>query len=295
MRILLTGATGFIGSALIPLLLRAGHQITALTRSPNTAQTRFPAVKFISSLKDYTNLDEFDAVINLAGEPIFDHRWTAKQKARLIHSRVDLTQKLTALINNGQRPPHTFISGSATGYYADQGSQSITEHSPAGVSFAAELCRQWEQATQQANCRVCILRTAMVFDPSGGALKRILPLYRRGLGGKLGSGKQYWAWISLTDMLNAILFLLTSPQCSGAFNLCAPNPITNADFNRLLGTALNRAHFMHAPAFLLHILLGERARLLTDSQKILPLRLQQAGFCFRHSTFSDLLPLLLKS
>ncbi len=294
MNIFITGATGFVGSALTAKL--AGqHQITALTRSPEKAKKILPAsVKTFSTLACYANFDEFDAVINLAGEPIFDRRWTAQQKERLTNSRVNLTENLTALINNSVTPPHTFISGSACGYYGDCGEQRIDENTPPSDAFPAELCQQWEGAALNADTRVCVLRTGIVMDKSGGALARMLPLYRCGLGGKLGNGKQFWAWIALPDMINAIEFLLLHPTCQGAFNLVSPHPIRNAEFNRMLSSAVKRPHFAAVPAFVLKLVLGERSQLLLDSQNVQPIKLIAEGFEFQLPTLQQAISELLK-
>lgn len=298
MNILLTGGKGLIGSALIPLLLAKQHQLCVLTRQ--IQPLHFPkGVKQINSLAEFQQLNDFDAVINLAGEPIFDHHWTAKQKAELFASRVNLTQNLTALIHRSDNPPHTFISGSASGYYGDHQDHWINENTPAGTAFPAQLCQQWEAAAQQtsahqASTRVCLLRTGMVLSPNGGAFQKMLALYRLGLGGKLGSGKQYWAWISLQDMIAGILFLLENPQCKGAFNFSAPQPLTNQDFNQQLGKYLNRPHFANVPAFLLGFFLGERSQLLLDSQRMLPEKLLNAGFQFSTPSFQDFLKTTLE-
>lgn len=292
MYILLTGGTGLIGSALLPQLLAKQHKICLLTR--HIKMDRFPYymgknVHQIKSLSELQDLNRFDAVINLAGEPIFDRRWTDKQKTKLFASRVNLTQNLTALINQSDNPPHTFISGSATGFYGDHQDHWIDETTSAGAEFPAQLCQHWEAAAMQANTRVCLLRTAMVLSPKGGALSKMLPLYRLGLGGKLGSGKQYWAWISLQDMIAGIVFLLENPQCKGAFNLAAPHPITNQNFNQQLGDFLKRPHFANVPAFLLRWVLGDRSQLLLDSQRIKPKRLIEAGFEFQVESFEEFL------
>ncbi|WP_032091983.1 TIGR01777 family oxidoreductase [Necropsobacter rosorum] len=295
MKILLTGATGLVGRALIPRLIR-DHQIIALTRNPTQAQAKLPAgVGLIDTLDQFRDLNAFDAVINLAGEPIFRRRWTAQQKNRLLYSRVNLTEKLTALINRSSHPPHSFISGSAAGYYGDQGEAAISEDSMPGTTFPARLCQQWEAAALGAETRVCLLRTGIVLAPNGGALAQILPLYRLGLGGKLGSGRQYWGWIALPDMVNAIVFLLHNPSCRGAFNLSAPNPARNGDFNQALGSLLNRPHFVNVPALMLKLVFGERAQLLLDSQKIQPAKLLQAGFCFQYPAIKPALAQCLSS
>ena len=184
MKILITGATGFIGTALITQLLAQNHQITALVRNIEKAQQQLPhAVGLINTLDYFQHFNQFDAVINLAGEPIFSRRWTTTQKERLESSRISLTEKLAHLINRSDDPPQYFISGSATGYYGDCGEQLIDENTPPANDFTARLCQDWEAAALKANTRVCLVRTGMVLGTQGGALAKMLPLYRCGLGG----------------------------------------------------------------------------------------------------------------
>jgi len=290
MKILITGATGFIGSALIPSLLAKNHQITALVRHPAKAKQQLPyPIEFINTLDYFQHFNQFDAVINLAGEPIFSRRWTATQKERLESSRISLTEKLAHLINRSDDPPHCFISGSATGYYGDYSEQRIDENTPPANHFAARLCQQWEAAALKAKTRVCLVRTGMVLGTQGGALAKMLPLYRCGLGGKLGSGKQFWGWIALEDMVRGILFLLENADCRGAFNFVAPHAIRNAEFNVLLGKMLRRTYIATAPAFMLKMLLGERANLLLDSQNLVPQHLLAQGFQFEHPDLAQFL------
>ncbi|TNG94792.1 TIGR01777 family protein [Pasteurellaceae bacterium USgator11] len=291
MKIFITGGTGLIGQVLTRSLLSQGHQLTLLSRNPAQARTKFPDLdlEFVPTLNSYSSFDQYDAVINLAGEPIFDKAWHDEQKKQLIDSRIKITERLVELINAGKTPPHSFISGSAVGYYGDNGESAVSEDNPKGDQFPAQLCYQWEQAALQANSRTCLLRTANVLSTHGGALARMLPLYQCGLGGKLGSGKQYWAWIHRQDMVAAIEFLLNHPTCQGAFNLCSPNPVRNNEFNRTLANTLRRPHFAFVPAFMLKLVFGERAQLLLDSQNILPCRLIKAGFEFRFDRLADAL------
>lgn len=283
MNIFITGATGLIGQQLVSQLLLKQHQITILSRSKAKAEQLFPHnVSICTSLNNYQHFNQFDAVINLAGEPIFNHYWTAKQKQKLTDSRIKLTKQLASLINCSDKPPHTFISGSAMGYYGDYGEQLINENSTSGKNFPAQLCQQWEQAAITANSRVCLLRTGIVLAKQGGAMQAMLPLYRLALGGKLGSGKQYWAWIGLQDMVRGIIFLLNNQNCQGAFNFVAPNPIKNSEFNRTLAQLLKRPAIMGVPSWLLKLLLGERAQLLLDSQKAQPDKLLAQGFNFHY-------------
>lgn len=283
MQILITGGMGFIGSALCQMLIKQGHTLTVLSRQ---AKADTQAVKFIQNLANRTDLNEFDAVINLAGEPIFDKRWTAAQKTALRQSRLAITQQLSELFRQSDNPPHTFLSSSATGYYGNlpDVAKNYDEQTACASDFAATLCHDWEQTAQQAQSpqtRVCLLRTGIVLGKDGGALKRMLLLYRWGLGGKLGSGKQHWAWISLRDQLRAIGFLLANRHAQGAFNLVSPNPVSNAEFNRLLGKALTRPAFATVPKFTLKTLLGERSQLLLDNQPLVPQALLDLGFRFQ--------------
>lgn len=289
MHILLTGGTGFIGSTLSQALLEQDHKLTILSRQ---AQPNTQAVKFVQNLANFDNLNDFDAVINLAGEPIFDKRWTEKQKAELVRSRINITQQLLELFQKSDTPPHTFLSGSATGYYGNlpDFAKNCGEQTACGTHFSARLCQEWEKTAEQAQSvqtRVCLLRTGIVLDKSGGALKRILPLYRLGLGGKLGSGKQHWAWISLYDQVQAILFLLHNPAATGAFNLVAPQPVSNSEFNRQLAKSLHRPAFFSVPEFALKLTLGERSQLLLDNQPLVPQRLLELGFQFSHRRLED--------
>lgn len=289
MNIFITGATGLIGSSLLPHLVEK-HQVTALVRNLETARKKLPNITTLTtSISQYHNLNDFDAIINLAGEPIFDHRWTVAQKQKLVNSRVNLTKHLAHLINQSSNPPEVFISGSATGYYGDNGNMQITENTPAARTFAAMLCKQWENSALQAETRVCLIRTGIVLSSKGGALAKMLPLYRLGLGGKLGNGQQYWGWISIDDVVQGILFLLENKHCEGAFNFTAPNPLLQSEINQILGKQLNRPYFTCVPAFILKLVLGERSQLLLDSQNIIPKQLVNAGFEFQYPHFKQAL------
>ncbi|MBE2894060.1 TIGR01777 family oxidoreductase [Spirabiliibacterium falconis] len=295
MRIFITGATGLIGTALCQTLLAQGHRITALTRNEHHAKTHFKGLilNYCSDLTALHHFNEFDAIINLAGEPIFDKRWTVRQKRELVASRVQLTQTLVEKINASDNPPEVLISGSAIGFYGNVTQREVDEHADAGTGFAAELCQRWENAALNATCRVCLLRTSMVLATTGGALAKMLPLYKLGLGGRIGSGTQHWAWIHLEDMVNIILFLLNHSQCQGPFNCCSPHAVTNAAFNRTLAHTLRRPHFAFVPAFVLKFVLGERAQLLLDNQSIIPKQLCQAGFQFQYPKLTPALDALL--
>lgn len=253
MNILLTGGTGLIGKALVERLCLRNEQVTILTRSssPHTL-SKHKNIKFITALSQLNSQEQFDAIINLAGEPIFHKVWSKNQKSILRESRLSLTTQLVEFINQYQQHP-IFISGSATGIYGDQDEQKITETSKTAKTFTAQLCQDWENIAQQANGRVCLIRTGMVFSTKGGALAKILPFYKWGLGGKLGKGEQYFPWIALEDMVNGILFLLDHSECRGAFNFAAPKSIKQHKFNRTLAQLLKRPAFATIPKWLLHL------------------------------------------
>lgn len=289
MRILITGATGLIGRHLCQTL-NENHQLIALVRDPQKArQILTSKIQLISDLSSLPDFNQFDAVINLAGEPIFARRWTKQQKHNLQQSRIDITTELVQRINQSSQPPIVFISASATGYYGNCGEQLLTEQVVPAENFSANLCKIWEQTALQAQTRTCLLRTGMVLNKKQGAFAKMLKLYRLGLGGKLGNGKQYWSWIALEDMISAIVFLLEQEKCQGAFNLTSLTPLTNAEFNRQLGKWLKRPYFASIPSFILHLILGERACLLLDSQRVIPEKLCQLGFTFSYKSLQDFL------
>lgn len=291
MHILITGATGLIGRPLTKKLLSLSHSVTLLSRSPSKAQALFgDDVTVLSSLDHLPSLDDVDAVINLAGEPIADKRWTDEHKRRLCNSRWQLTAQLSKLIQQSQTPPATFISGSAVGYYGDQGQSVVTEDETPHSEFTHMLCQRWEQealAAQSEKTRVCLLRTGIVLSTEGGALAKMMPIFKAGLGGPIGSGLQYMPWIHIDDMVNGILFLLNTPVLQGPFNMVAPYPVHNELFTDLLSSALDRPHFFRTPAFAIRLLMGEAAVLVLGGQRALPKRLEQAGFEFIYSELED--------
>ncbi|GHA20835.1 TIGR01777 family oxidoreductase [Oceanisphaera arctica] len=292
MNILLTGGTGFIGQRLMGHL-RSHHQITVLSRTPNKVYQRLGHdIKALSSLDQLDNLDQFDAVINLAGEPIADKRWTQAQKERICQSRWNITQQLVDKLKAGVNPPRVLISGSAVGFYGRQGDALVDEDSNPNAEFSHHVCAQWErlaQAAESEHTRVCRIRLAVVLGAEGGALKKMLPGYRLGLGGPIGTGKQYMSWIHIEDVVNLILFLLEHEECSGPFNAAAPEPVTNEQFSRTLARVLGKPHFARVPAWAMKLLLGEMASLLLTGQRVMPVRLQQAGFHFRYPTLDKAL------
>ncbi len=300
MKILVTGGTGFIGRELLKLLMT--HNITVLTRNAATAKNRLNHIhgenlNFINTLDDYHDLNSFDAVVNLAGEPIADKRWTRKQKSRICHSRWDITERLVSLIHASTEPPSVFISGSAVGYYGDQQSHPFDESLHVHhESFSHLVCDKWEQIAHRAQSdrtRVCILRTGVVLSPEGGALKKMLLPYKLGLGGPIGSGEQYMPWIHMKDMVQAIFFLLTTEHAQGPFNMSAPHPATNAEFSSSLAAALKRPHVLFTPKWTIRALMGESSELLFDSMRAKPKKLTELGFQFQFSHIKPALNHLL--
>ncbi|MGF1739076.1 TIGR01777 family oxidoreductase [Photobacterium satsumensis] len=289
MKILVTGGTGFIGSALINALKE--HDITVLSRNPAKASQNLGSrINAVASLDQFDNLDDFNAVINLAGEPIINKRWSPQQKKKICHSRWGLTEHLVEKIQAGSQPPHTFISGSAVGIYGDQLDTVIDEsfaisNQVKHDDFAHHVCQRWEEIANEASSeqtRVCLLRTGIVLGKHGGALAKMLPPYQLGLGGPIGNGSQYTPWIHLQDMVDAIVFLLQTPSASGAFNLTAPEPVTNKVFSQSLAKALRRPHFLFTPAFVLKVVLGEASSLLLEGQRAVPQKLEALGFDFSY-------------
>lgn len=284
MEIVVTGGTGLIGRHLIPRLLESGHQVTVVTRNPEKARQILDSrVILWKGLEDKKNLNHVDAVINLAGEPIADKRWTEQQKERLCLSRWSITQKLADLINASDTPPAVLISGSAAGYYGDLGEVVVTEEEPPHNEFTHKLCARWEQiasSAQSEKTRVCLLRTGVVLAPKGGILAKMVPSFRIGMGGPIGTGRQYLAWIHIDDMVNGILWLLNH-DLQGPFNMVSPYPVRNEQFAHALGHALNRPAIVRIPATAIRLLMGESSVLVLGGQRALPKRLEASGFAFR--------------
>lgn len=286
MRVLITGGTGLIGRALCRALLADGHRLTVLSRTPDAVHAKCgPQVQACDRLQECWRTQQFDAVINLAGEPIFDKRWSAAQKRRIWESRVDLTHDLVQCIEHAAHKPAVLLSGSAIGYYGGRGDEALGEDSGSGDDFGAQLCVAWEQEAAKAaqfGVRVCLLRTGAVLSRDGGMLQRMLPAFRLGLGARLGDGRQWLSWVHIDDYVAMVRLLLANPQASGACNMVAPQPVTNAVFTATLARVLQRPAWFAAPAWLLRRMLGERVGLLLDAQKVLPQKLQKLGYRFAH-------------
>lgn len=285
MKILITGGTGFIGQTLCPTLLAAGHSLTVLSRTPDKVVNIFGnQITPINSLQALPNSDDFDAIINLAGAPIFGGRWTDKRKKILLHSRIDTTRALIEFIGRVERKPKVFLSGSAIGYYGDQGDEIVDETSSSQDGFGHRLCAEWEEQAEKAkayNVRVCILRTGLVVGKNGGFLQPMLLPFRLGLGGRLGSGDQWMSWIHIEDHVAICLALLEDANLDGKFNLTAPHPVTNKVFVKTLADQLNRPALLPVPEQILKLILGEMSELLIGGQRVVPKRMLDHGFQFK--------------
>lgn len=302
MRVVIAGGSGFIGSALTRALMDRGDEVIILSRSQrkNASQNeRLHHEQWDGQRADQLALaiQDADAVINLVGENIAAGRWTPARKQAIVESRVRAGTALTQAVSLLQKRPSVVIQGSATGWYGAwpdmQQAPLCTESLPSGHGFLAATVMRWEASTAEINApdvRRCVIRTAPVLDGHGGMLARILPLFRLGLGGPLGSGQQPFPWIHLHDEISAILFLLDHPECAGAFNLSAPEQVDNHTFTALLGQALHRPVILPAPAFALRLAFGEMANeLLLAGQRAVPERLLAAGFRFQHASLASAL------
>ena len=285
MDVIVTGSSGLIGTALVATLHGDGHRVRRLVRRPPKGpdEVRWDIA---AGEIDRAGLEGADAVVHLAGPGIGDKRWSDDRKRELRAARVDGTTLLADALAGLDAPPRALLSGSAIGYYGDRGAEKLTEKSKAGDDFLAELCADWEAATAPAaaaGIRVVLLRTGIVLAPGGGALEKILPLFKLGLGGRLGSGDQFWSWITLEDEVRAIRHLLES-EVSGPVNLTAPEPETNHTLTTTLGEVLHRPTFLPVPRFGPKILLGGEATetFLYASQRVYPKVLEADGFTFTH-------------
>lgn len=289
MRILLTGGTGFIGRALCTRLLAGGHRLTVWSRRPALARQRLPGVAVI---EDLAEAGEIEAVVNLAGEPLVGRRWSARQKQAIRDSRLNTTAQLVRWMTPRLRRPHVLVSGSAIGYYGAHGDALLDESTPAGDDFAALLCRDWEYAAMQAEdlgLRVCRLRTGIVLGADGGALGKMLPPFRWGLGGPIGHGRQWMSWIHREDLIGLVQWLLELESAGGAYNGTAPEPVRNREFARTLGRVLHRPALLPAPSPLLRLAFGEGAQLMLTGQRVMPMHALVEGFRFRFPQLEDAL------
>jgi len=297
-RIVVAGGTGFLGRPLVDALAGVDHQVTVLSRG-NADESRRNRIRSIAWLPDGTagawasEIDGADVVINLAGEPIAAKRWTTDQKKRIAESRRLATRSITAAINAAAAPPSLLVNGSAVGYYGPCGDEVLTEDAAAGHDFLANVCTMWEAEAQAAatnRTRVVMVRTGIVLEKDGGALPPMLPPFRFGAGGPVGSGRQYWPWIHRADWIGLLQWILQTAAVTGAVNATAPNPVSNAEFAHTLGRVMHRPSLLPAPGFALRVLLGEMADgLLLSGQRAIPRRAEQGGYTFRYRQLDEAL------
>lgn len=286
MRVAVTGASGLIGSALVPALRARGHEVQRLVRRPATSADEVswnPAKGTV----DLTALEGVQGVVHLAGAGVGDKRWTDSYKAEILNSRVQGTSTIARAMTKLQDRPQVLVSGSAIGFYGDTGDRAVTEKDPQGRGFLADVVGQWEAAAEPAReggIRVPLARTGLVVSSRGGAWKRLLPIFSLGAGGRIGSGRQYWSFISLADEVSALIALLENDAYDGPVNLTAPEPVTNAEVTRAMGEVLGRPTVLPVPAFALKIALGEFSEDVLGSQRVLPAVLQSHDFTWNDPT-----------
>jgi hypothetical protein len=289
MKILITGGTGFVGTQLTSRLIQEGHVVTILTRTLKREKGTSPGISYLegdptrkgpwqASIKDH------DAVINLAGASIFS-KWTEEHKRAIRESRVNTTRNIVEGIPSPLQKPFTLLSTSAVGYYGFCGDEELVEDSPPGNDFLARIAVEWEKEALKARdkgARVVITRFGIVMGEKGGALSQMIPLFKKYIGGPIGSGKQWFSWVHIKDLAEAFVFLLKHPEISGPVNVCSPNPVRNKDLAKALGKALHRPSFMPAPGFMIKLVLGEFGSVILEGQRVIPKKLLENGFVFQY-------------
>jgi len=290
MKILITGGTGFVGTQLTSRLIKDNHEVTILTRSLKGAKGASPGISYLEG--DPTKkgswqeaIKNHDAVINLAGASIFS-KWTEEHKKAIRESRVNTTQNIVEGIPSRPERPFTLFSTSAVGYYGFCGDEELAEDSPPGNDFLALIAKEWEGEALKARdkgARVVVTRFGIVMGEKGGALSQMIPLFKKYIGGPIGSGKQWFSWVHIKDLAETFAFLLKHPEISGPVNVCSPNPVRNKDLAKALGKALNKPSFMPAPSFMIKLVLGEFGSVILEGQKVIPKKLLENGFVFQHA------------
>jgi len=289
MKILITGGTGFVGTQLTARLIKDNHEVTILSRSAKRSGEVPRGISYLQG--DPTQkgswqeaIKNHDAVINLAGASIFA-KWTEEHKKAIRESRLSTTRNIVEGIPSHPQKPFTFFSTSAVGYYGFCRDEELTEESPHGEDFLARIASEWEGEALKAKekgARVVITRFGIVMGEKGGALGQMIPLFKKFIGGPIGSGRQWFSWVHIKDLAEAFVFLMKHPEISGPVNVCAPNPVRNRDLAKALGKALHRPSFMPAPAFMIKLVLGEFSSVILEGQRVIPKRLLDSGFAFQY-------------
>ena len=285
MRVLVSGSTGLIGSSLVRSLESGGHDVRRLLRPQSRTSANGIMWDPAAGSLEPGELEGFDAVVHLAGENIADRRWSAAQMARIKDSRIGSTTLLAETLASLDSPPSVFACASAGGYYGDRGDDLLDEDAAVGTGFMATSTKEWEDATvpaASAGIRVATLRIGVVLTAAGGMLSRVLPIFKMGLGGRLGSGSQYMSWLTRFDVVDATVWTLEHEDVSGPVNVSTPNPVTNSEFTRALGRAVRRPAVLAVPAFALRLAQGDLAEVVTSSARMDPARLRESGFEFKH-------------
>jgi hypothetical protein len=303
MKVAITGATGFVGSSLVKKLFTEGHQVLVLTRNPATAQKVFPSIPNLEIVA-YTPTESgswqeaiagCNGVVNLAGEPIAEKRWTAQEKQEILNSRKLGTQKIVEAIAKANLKPSVLVNASAIGYYGTSETSTFDESSPAGNDFLAQVCQAWEEEAQKVKAygtRLVILRLGIVLG-QGGAIAKMITPFKLFAGGPLGSGRQWFSWIHREDLVNLIIQALTNANMEGVFNATAPNPVRMAELAQTMGELMQRPSWLPVPSFALESLLGEGAMVVLEGQQVLPNRTQSSDFNYQYSTVKQALKEIL--
>ncbi len=289
MKVAVTGASGLIGRSLVPALRRNGHEVVRLVRRPAALADEVTWDPTAGTV-DLDGLRGTEGVIHLAGAGVGDHRWTDEYKQEILNSRVDGTHTIVRAMTALDPLPRVLVSGSAIGWYGDTGDRAVDESAPAGDGFLADVVRAWEAAAEPAQAsgiRVALARTGLVVAKDGGAWGRMFPLFKAGIGGTLGSGKQYWSWISLRDEVTALEYLLTNAEISGPVNLTAPDPMTNAAITKVMGEVLHRPTILPVPSFALKAVLGEFSSEVLGSARVMPAVLESTDFAWQDRTIES--------
>lgn len=294
MNILITGGTGFIGQELREELLKVGHNLIIVTRSPKKYEDEAASNQRFICMDDdlVSEMENCDAVINLAGENIFGQRWTEEVKERIYNSRIETTRSLVEAMEQAENKPSVFVSASASGIYGDQGDAILTEEHESANDFLATVCVDWEKESQKATelgVRVVNPRIGIVFEKGGGALEKMIPPFKFFVGGPIGDGKQYMSWIHRTDLVKALIFPVENEELTGAYNVCSPNPATMNEVAETLGDVMNKPSIFRVPKFAVEIAFGEAAQPITASARMQPRNLQVHGFEFRYEELEEAL------